>query len=129
MNTINISDKTQRLTGQQLCSVLVAIDYVTLKFVKYPLLHEGRFSDCADIDIEEGFELSNGEDNFIIRKNDGLKEFQLGASRLIAFIGQYVINVESFPSGELILMFDRGSVRLLLSECGFDSFDVNFPNC
>lgn len=128
MSKIEIENDLQRLIGQQLSSVLVATDYLTLKFVKYPLLEGGRFSDSADIDIEEGFEISDNVEAFTIRNSDGLKEFQMGATHLIALIGEQVSDVKPCPSGELILLFDAKSVRLLLNEFGFDSFNVNFRN-
>lgn len=123
-NTQNLSDE-QRLIGQQLCSVLIAIDYITMKFVKYPLTPRGEFSDSALLDIEEGFEITNDKGAVIVRKNDDLGRFQRGAASLIELIGQLITAAKSFPNGELELQFDTlTNVRVLTNAQGFDSFNL-----
>jgi hypothetical protein len=129
MKNAQLSSISQRLIGQQLTSVLIAIDYMTLKFVKYPLLKGGEFSDGANVDIEEGFEVTNDMGSFIVRKNDDLKGFQMASVYLIALIGQHVVEVKPFANGELDLLFDaHASVRLLVSQEGFDSFDITLKS-
>jgi hypothetical protein len=128
MKKINSSDEI-RLIGQQLSSVLVAIDYITLKFVKYPLSSNGEFSDSALVDIEEGFEVKIDEGTVTVRKDDDLGKFQKGAVSFINLIGQTVTDVNPCPNGELELRFDtHTTVRFLINEQGFDSFDLTFKN-
>lgn len=129
MNNLNFIDGERRLVGQQLCSVLTAIDYISLKFAKYPLGIDGKFADSALIDIEEGFDLSQEGISFAIRKNDELVEFQRAGSRLIELIGRCVTDAKFLSNGELELHFDDSKiVRLLVNAQGFDSFDLTFPD-
>jgi hypothetical protein len=116
-----------RLIGQQLCSVLIAIDHITLKFIKYPLTSGGEFSDAAVIDIEEGFEIDDGATKFAIRKEGDLVGFQRAGSQLVPFIGCVVAAAVHLAGGELEIQFDNRSViRLLINPQGFDSYDVHF---
>ncbi|WP_157597857.1 MULTISPECIES: DUF6188 family protein [unclassified Rhizobacter] len=118
-----------RLIGQQLCSVLTAIDYITLKFVKYPLSATGDFSDSALIDIEEGFEVAGTDGTVTVRKNEDLGVFQKGAVSFINLIGQVVTSAGFSQKGELELQFGtHATVRLLLSDQGFDSFNLTLKN-
>lgn len=127
-NNANSSDEI-RLIGQQLTSVLTAIDYITLKFVKYPLSSSGEFSDSALIDIEEGFEVTSDEGMVTIRKDDDLVKFQKGSMSFINLIGQIVTSVNSRPNGELELRFNtNATVRFLINDQGFDSFALTFKN-
>jgi hypothetical protein len=129
MTTTKTRSIETRLIGQQLCSVLTAIDYITLKFVKYPLTSEGEFFDSALVDIEEGFELVDNHNVFAVRKNDDLVEFRNGGAKLIALIGQTVMDVKYRANGELELYFNNCvNIRLLLNLHGFDSFDLTFQN-
>lgn len=125
---MNSSDEI-RLIGQQLSSVLTAIDYITLKFVKYPLSLKGEFSDCALVDIEEGFEVKIDESIVTVRKGEDLGKFQKAAMNFINLIGQIVIDVKRYSNGELELIFDaHTTVRFLINEQGFESFDLTFKN-
>ncbi|QNA88166.1 hypothetical protein G4G28_06055 [Massilia sp. Dwa41.01b] len=127
MNSAHNSDVTRRLVGQQLTSVLVAIDCISLKFVKYPLSEKGEFSDSANVDIEEGYEAAGEWGALTIRKDNDLNGFRIGAIHLIALIGQCIEDVKPDKNGGLELYFDSNtSVRLLVSEQGFDSFDLTF---
>lgn len=128
MKNLNFPDGECRLVGQQLCSVLTAIDYISLKLAKYPLGIDGKFKDSALIDIEEGFDLSQEGGAFVIRKNDNLVAFQRAGSRLIELIGRCITDAKFLPNGELELHFDDSKVvRLLVNAQGFDSFDLTFP--
>lgn len=127
MNTSLISSAEHRLIGQQLSSVLTAIDYITLKFVKYPLSSNSEFSDSALLDIEEGFELETDEGRVVVRKDEGLDKFRNSAAGLLYLIGQQVTDAKSCPNGELELQFGlNAKLHVLISKQGFDSFDLTF---
>ena len=129
MTTSAIPSAASRLLGQQLGSVLTAIDYITLNFAKYPLTPAGEFSDSALLDIEEGFEMTGSGGRFSIRKNDDLGAFQKSAAHLLGLIGQRVTDVNDLPSGELLVQFDgHTTVRLLINADGFDSFALTFKS-
>lgn len=127
MKNSRLPEDEGRLIGQQLCSVLVAIDYISLKFAKYPLTADGRFTDSALVDIEEGFDIRKEGKAIAIRKGDNLAEFQRAGSRLIELIGHVVTDAQFLSSGELELHFDDlATVCLLVNALGFDSFDLTF---
>jgi len=124
-----IPGAASRLLGQQLGSVLTAIDYITLKFAKYPLTSTGDFSDGALLAMEEGFEITSNAGKFSIRKNDDLGAFQKSAAHLLGLIGQHVTDVSDLPGGELTVEFDgHTTVRLLVNPDGFDSFELTFKS-
>lgn len=117
--------KEDRFIGQQLCSVLVAMDYINLKFVKYPLRLDGAFSDEIDIDMEEGFEIRN-EFKAISIRNKCLSEFRAASSHLVALIGLSIVSANHNQTGELSIEFENKTIiRFLANEQGFDSFQVN----
>jgi len=119
--------KIDRLIGQKLCSVLTAIDHISLKFVKYPLSATGKFTDGALIDIEEGYSVTNEHKSTSVRSKEGLDKFRQQSLELIKLIEATVTEVQISPDGELELEFDSDfTLRLLTSEIGFDSFEVTF---
>jgi hypothetical protein len=129
MKNVQISRDQDSLIGQQLCSVLITIDYLTLKFAKYPLAMDGKFLDSVLVDIEEGFEIIRGVDTTIVRKAEDLDAFRRGSAGLVELIGRYVTSSKYSQNGELELQFDNlAYVRLLLNNQGFDSFDLTFQN-
>jgi hypothetical protein len=122
-------DANDRLIGQQLCAVLIAIDNITLKFIKYPLASDGGFADAALVDIEEGFEIDGGETKFTIRKESDLASLQRAGAQLVPFIGRLVTATVCLASGELEIHFDHISViRLFINAQGFDSYAVHFED-
>jgi|EndMetStandDraft_4_1072995.scaffolds.fasta_scaffold28477_4 hypothetical protein len=127
MKTEEKSGDELRLIGQQLSSVLTAVDYITLKFVKYPLSSTGAFADGALVDIEEGFEIAENGETRIVRKSDGLGVFQKGSVNFINLIGRVIVNARSGSDGGLVLQFDNHAIaRLFINEQGFDSFSLTF---
>jgi len=107
--------------------VLIAIDYISLNFIKYPFKSGGEFSGAAVIDIEEGFEINDGTTKFTIRKEGDIVGFQRAGSQLVPFIGCVVAAAVHLAGGELEIQFDdRSVIRLLISPQGFDSYDVHF---
>jgi len=120
-----ISDNASRLIGFQLSSVLTAIDYITLKFVKYPLCSDGHFADGMVIDIDAGFSVRNCNIDRIFMKNQGVQVFQQGSKNLIDLIGMEVGGVSCYENGEFGMVFENATeVRLLVSAEGFDSFEI-----
>jgi hypothetical protein len=128
MKTTQIQIEPGRLAGQRLGSVLVTMDYITLRFAKYPLIEGGQFTDSAVIDIDEGFQISRGADIFSVRKNDDLVGFRSAGCRLVQLISSYVVHANFLSSGEFEFgLDDNVVVRLLLNLQGFDSFALFYP--
>jgi hypothetical protein len=116
-----------RLVGQQLGSVLITIDSITLNFAKYPLTLAGKFTDSVLVDIDEGFEIIENSNHSIIRKDDDLVRFRSGGADLIKLISFFITDAKYLSNGELELEFNNRIVlRLLLNAYGFDSFDLTF---
>lgn len=124
---MNTRLEINRLIGQKLCSVLTAIDHISLKFVKYPLSATGEFKDGALIDIEEGYSVTYPRKSTSVRSAEGLDNFRKQSLELIKLIEATITEVEISQDGELELKFDSdATLRLLKSEIGFDSFGVTF---
>ncbi len=125
MKNRTISDNSSRLIGLQLASVLTAIDYITLKFVKYPLCSDGNFSDGMVIDIDAGFSVKNSNFDMVFLKKEGLQVFQQGSKNLIDLIGMEIGSVSCYENGDFRMVFENATeVRLLMSAEGFDSFEI-----
>lgn len=115
----------KRLIGQQLTSVWVATNTISLYFLKYPLSKTSKPKDSVTIRINHGYEITIGSALAIFRLEDSIEQFRNGAGAILSLIEHRVCSAISSPEGDIDLNFVKGqSLRILYGDDGFEGFHL-----